>query len=119
MFSNREELAWVAGFFDGEGCCTFKTNGNKNGYERKYAIITVSQVDPEVLEKCRRITGLGQVGGQYKPKQPNCQPSYRWRIQKFEEVQACIAMIWEWLGTKKREQAKRVLSLHGKLLGKG
>ena len=113
MFTNREDLAWVAGFFDGEGSFSLRKQCGK--YSARMA---VAQVDPEVLEKCRRVTGLGKVYGPYQFKSragSKCQPIYIWQATAFESVQALLAMLWAWLGTKKREQARRVLQLHGKI----
>lgn len=109
MFTNREDLAWVSGFFDGEGCFTIR----QNKYGKQYAMVTVSQVHREVLEKCQRITGLGTIGGPYQAKQPNRQPSYRWRMYNFEQVQALLAMMWPWLGSVKRKQAVYTLNRDG------
>jgi hypothetical protein len=102
----REDLAWLAGFFDGEGCCRSYVNHGRYSIQ-----ISVTQAHPEVLERCKRITGLGSVVGPYPTKN---KPLYYWRIYGFEKVQAVIALMWDWLGTQKREQAEEALSLEGK-----
>ena len=109
MFTNREDLAWAAGFFDGEGCFYARKQHGKY-----YATMETDQVDPEVLAKCQRITGLGKVKGPYKQGNVKHQDQWRWQTLGFAHTQALVAMLWTWLGTKKRNQATRVLQLHGK-----
>ena len=107
---NREDLAWVAGLFDGEGCFhAQKANG------KYYLRSQLSQSgSPELLYRCQKITGLGAVGGPYKPTYPRkCKDRFCWAVAGFEQTQALIALLWEWLGTAKREQAVTGLRKHG------
>lgn len=99
---NREELAWAAGFFDGEGC-TMAT-----GLGKRWARISITQVDREVLDRFHRATfGLGEIYGPYGYVKG--QPQLRYTLYGRPNVQAVIAALWPWLGTVKREQARRVL----------
>lgn len=100
---NREELAWAAGFFDGEGCTHVHNIRRKTGKHYKYAAISVGQTD-ESRESLLRLQAL--FGGTiYRHKDVN----HQLRIHGYEKVQAAVAMMWPWLGTIKREQAARVL----------
>ena len=100
---NREELAWAAGFFDGEGGTYI--------YRSRRLTLTISQIHPEVLHRFKdAIGGLGFFGGPYvKRTQPTAQPWWQFRTSRFEHVQAIIAMLWPFLSSVKREQAKRCL----------
>jgi intein-encoded DNA endonuclease-like protein len=49
------DRAYIAGFFDGEGCIT--SYSNKRGRPR----ISMSQNDPEVLHRIQKILGYGNV----------------------------------------------------------
>lgn len=98
---NREELAWAAGFFDGEGCTTFTVN---SGLPTKYPRLSVSQKHEEVLLKFQlAVGGLGTIVVN------RTRGGWIWRCTKFEHVQAVIAMLWPWLGPVKKAQAKRRL----------
>lgn len=108
MHINREDLAWAAGFFDGEGSTLLTKNHGKY-----YARLSVTQCHQEVLQKFQRIVNLGQIAGPHVMKQSQRKDMYYWYVCGFEQTQAVIAFLWEWLGTEKREQAKRVLALHG------
>jgi hypothetical protein len=106
MFTTREDLSWAAGIVDGEGC--FSTNKTRIHFS-----VAQSSRDgiPEILLKLKRVTGLGRIYGPFKDKRTNRQPNYQWQVDGPEKVQAFLAMVWEWLGTIKREQAVHVLQV--------
>jgi hypothetical protein len=103
---SREELAWAAGFFDGEGCFCYSEAG-------RYICISIAQTDREVLDRFRRaVGGLGNILGPYKNRGPGTysrKPQFVYRLNKFEHVQAVAALLWFMLGTQKRNQARRTL----------
>lgn len=98
---NREELAWAAGFFDGEG-----TTYVSRSHGDSYLSVIVSQNDRDILERFQHtVNNLGYVYGPYGPyKNSKSQPTYRWQTKKFEHVQATIAMLWEFLSSAKKQQ---------------
>jgi len=87
------DLAWAAGFYDGEGS-TFLQRPRKT----VKLILTVSQKDTRVLLKLKRILG----GGIYGPY--GGRPCAAWILQGENAYQALMAM-WPHLGAAKREQA--------------
>lgn len=98
---NRENLAWAAGLFDGEG--TIYSNS-------RLILLAVGQVDREVLDEFHTAVGnIGRVSGPYTSSNPNAQLSYRYTASKYETVQAVIAMLWPFLKTVKRKQAEKAL----------
>ena len=104
---NREELAWAAGFFDGEGCFRLHTG--------KYAQIIVNQVHPEVLQRFHHaVHSLGILTGPYTPAGMNSDGSPRramwtYRVTNWVGVQAVYAMLYPFLGSVKCEQGANVL----------
>jgi hypothetical protein len=106
MERKREDLAWVAGFFDGEGCISaVARKGRAAG--RCSLRVSACQVDPELLHRLRSIVGFGNI---------SCAASRRnpisvWRTGSFEEAHAFIAMVWHWLSAKRKKEATRALSL--------
>ena len=110
MEFNREDLAWAAGFLEGEG--TFYCNiqkPKKEGYKPQAAIsLRAVQVEREPLERLARIFPFGRMYGPYKGK-GNKQPHHQWGVHSFEAGQAIIALIWPWLSTKRKEQAKTAI----------
>jgi hypothetical protein len=103
---SREELAWAAGFVDGEGHFGFHpTNVKKISGT---AVLDANQIDRRVLDRLRRYLGMGHINGPYKYRK-NDSPIYTFRIYGFEHVQAAVAMLWPWLGEVKKLQAKTAL----------
>jgi hypothetical protein len=103
---NREELAWAAGFFDGEG--TTYSNG-------RVPRVTVPQADIRPIERFHRaVGGVGKVVFVAPPKNfPSHKPQWHWTVTKFEHAQAVIAMLWPWLSEPKREQATGAFNTYG------
>lgn len=66
----EKELAYIAGFFDGEGCIT--TN-------KQYILINASNAYREPLEFIEKVFG-GYVS-EYQPKNKRYKKSYRWIAQ--------------------------------------
>lgn len=102
---NREELAWAAGFFDGEGC----TRGPSGSSRLR---LTISQAgDTELLERFRRAVGVGAIYGpyQYRHQRLSKKPFCALTIASFETAQHAICCLWPWLGSIKRAQALTAL----------
>lgn len=102
---DREELAWAAGFFDGEGhvrCSLVQ--------EKQYPLlrVEVAQRDPQVLERFQRVIGCGRIYA--INRKPPKNSYYNWHVGRFEHAQAVIALLWTWLSPVKRKQAKVALA---------
>jgi hypothetical protein len=102
------ELAWAAGFFDGEGSTV---HGIVN--ERVTIGISIAQTDERPLTRFKAAVGIGAVNGPYQPKNPKHKPSFAYTVNTFEHTQAVIAMLWRWLCEAKKEQATAALMLAG------
>lgn len=106
---SREELAWAAGFVDGEGHFGFSFVSHKaSNSQQKIIGLSVNQTDVRALQRLREVLKLGRINGPYKYKSTHS-PIWVYHIGSFEEVQSAICKLWPWLGPVKREQAKDVL----------
>jgi hypothetical protein len=106
----QTELAWAAGFFDGEGTITAFID--KAGKNYKYSVIKlqVRQVDKRPLERFIKAVGIKNnwIYGPYT--RPGVgQRIYTIQFATFERVQACVAILWKYLSEPKKEQYKRAL----------
>lgn len=111
---NREELAWAAGFFDGEGHTRgWKRNATATFNAHTRVGLTISQADsPELLERFQRaVGGVGVVYGpyEYRNRRPTQKAFYVFSTATFEHAQHCVCCIWPWLGSIKRAQALKSL----------
>lgn len=99
---NREEIAWAAGFFDGEGCFT-------SGSAGKYPVTRITQADAHVLERFRAAVGVGRVIGPFAPSS-GIKPIYHYVANGAEKTQAIGAMLWVFLSPIKRNQFRERMS---------
>lgn len=96
------ELAWAAGFFDGEGCTT--ANGNPTKFGKAVTVrMSVAQVEIEPLLRFACAVGYGAVRGPYMSK-GNKQPHFQWNVSGAE---CCFVLdrLWPYLGVSKMRQA--------------
>jgi len=119
--ANREDLAWAAGFADGEGSFYTLRQGWRNGKPRQTLRprFEIGQAEPLILEKFREIVGFGaKVNGPYgntkEDAKREAKPQWVYYVSGFEDVQALLAMLWIWLGPTKRKQAIDTLKRSGK-----
>lgn len=105
---NREELAWAAGFFDGEGsftCSEQRWRYSKPMYATLRARLSQDH-DNEAVDKLWESFGL--LGAVYiRPHKNSFR--YSWEVSGFEKVQFVAAAMWPWLCSPKKEQYKAAL----------
>lgn len=111
--TTREEMAWAAGFFDGEGHVGSHVGRLRGRYVRRDLQIAISQTDRQVLDRFREsVGGIGRVGGPFvrSYRNPNERDVYAYQVGRFEYVQAICAMLWQWLSPVKRAQFSSALA---------
>lgn len=108
MTTWREDLAWAAGFFDGEG---HTRASEREGRKAGSLSMIVPQNDKRVLERFQAaLLGMGTITGPHaRPEKKN--EFYVWVLTSAHKCQAAIAMLWEFLDTIKREQAAQALAV--------
>ena len=97
------ELAWAAGFFDGEGSTNISKT--RTGW---YLRISIIQNDREVLDRFHKaLAGLGKVTGpnQYSY---NKNPWYSYSLTGSKAHEA-LNLLFPYLSSVKREQALAVI----------
>jgi hypothetical protein len=101
---DNHDLAWAAGFFDGEGWANRKERGVQSR-------INQAGLDgmPEVLVKFQRIVGLGRLKGPVIEE--GKQPLYHWEATSRPDVNRVAELIGPWLCPVKRAEFERALGL--------
>jgi len=108
---NREQIAWAAGFYEGEGSVTI--SNSSDGCQR--LCLQIWQSSPECLVRFREVFGIGNLGGPYRNNSgwvkhnAPLKPKYCWHISGHQPVQAIIAMMWPWLSEVRRSRAVEML----------
>lgn len=87
--STETELAWAAGFFDGEGWTTVSG---------RYVQIGVTQVEQQPLERFLKAVGWGSISRSRR--------TAAWRVSG-EGAYRVIEALWPYLSDPKREQFLR------------
>jgi hypothetical protein len=105
--ATREELAWAAGFFDGEGCFgSSPAAPTKNGVRRRYLRASLSQkYEPLVIKFCD-VVGVGTINF-YHARATSSQ-AFVWRCTSKNAL-TVAALLWPWLGEQKKADLKRGL----------
>lgn len=99
------ELAWAAGFFDGEG--SLYLNHSRPGYA--YLRLTVDQSDIRpILRFCCAVKN-GIIYGPYQYT-GQTKPFYRVHVGKTKQVFQVIGCLWGYLSEPKREQVTRIIA---------
>lgn len=96
------ELAWAAGFFDGEGSTSLMGRKRKSGERYRYLTVQVSQKDPRPLFRFMGAVGVGQVYGPYASQRDK----YKFQATG-PRAHIVIDLLWPYLSEPKREQATR------------
>ena len=98
----NHELAWAAGFFDGEGWANRQRRGVHSRINQ-----AGSDGIPEVLTKFRRIVGVGRIHGPVIVE--GRQPLYYWDATSQPDLRQVVDRIGPWLCPAKRAEFERTL----------
>ena len=99
----REQLAWVAGVIEGDGCLTMKN-------QRMFPHVSVTMTDEDVIRRLQLWTGLGTVNGPYRPTTGhNKLPMWIWAVGGGAQAYALLIAIWPWLGSRRRARAEELI----------
>lgn len=102
------EVAWAAGFLDGE--CCFHSREAKGKRHAYYMTLTLSvtQKEPELLYRLQSVLGCGVVNGPYT--QEGRYTHYSFRVTGYDKVYAVAKLVWPYLGVHKKRQAKAAIA---------
>lgn len=100
--SKQLELAWAAGFYDGEGC----TSTTRVKGDFRYLNLQVTQSELAPLERFAEAVGIDKIYGPYHTKRKP-----HWRVQATnKEALRVIELLYPYLSTPKRQQFHEALA---------
>lgn len=107
---DRTELAWAAGFWDGEGSA-WLTQAEGRRTAQPQARINQSSMTgvPATLVRFRSAVELGDIKG--PDLKEGREPLFRWVVSRRIEAERLRDLLAPWLGEVKREQFASVLGL--------
>lgn len=104
MTWNREDLAWVAGLFEGEGCIA---------NTHRVPLLRLGTTDFDVLDHFHAVVGCGRLYDMsHTIGHPVWKPAREWQTTTFADTQAIIAAFWPWLGSRRRAKGTEVLGAY-------
>ena len=104
----RENLAWLAGIFEGEGSLSWtkaapvRSDGRHPGGQT--LVFSIGMTDQDVLLTVREIAGLGTLYGPYGPTPPANKPHWTYRASGRSAYALSIAL-WPWLHDRRKANA--------------
>ena len=101
---DTHEIAWAAGFFDGEGCTT--CNGKLENKNPTLCVIISQVYKPNLYRFKKAVLGLGSV------HERSNRTTNEYKVSTFERSQAVISLLWKYLSGDKKAQYKRTLKYY-------
>lgn len=107
----RENIIWLAGLLEGEGCFYLRKQRAGNG--RSVPTISLEMTDRDVVERAKWIAGVGgAIGTKDRSNRPfNAKPIHHWIVQSQWEAAALMYAVFPWLGERRQAKIREVLRL--------
>jgi hypothetical protein len=104
------DLAWMAGFLEGEGY--FVTQTSKRGYVRMR--IGATSTDLDVLEHLQRLVPRSCIQGPYGPTRTSygTKPHWKWILHPRIPVVELAGELRPLMGSRRQEQIDALLRMH-------
>ena len=102
----REDLAWAAGLFEGEGCFSPR---RPSGRKSMHLHAAVTSTDRDVIERFAQILEFGHINYSARKARPHHTPTYRWFVNG-EEVERLYELLEPWLCGRRRARYAELLA---------
>jgi len=111
----QTELAWAAGFFDGEGS-VFCYDHNTRGYLYPTVAIRIGQSgSKEVLVRFNKaVKNLGRIHGPYAHSQPGRKKVYALQVNRYDDILQIAECLWPYLSSVKKKQFNKAFRRHNR-----
>jgi len=108
---NSEQLHWVAGLLEGEGCFQItKTSPKKDGSEvYSHLSVTVNIGDEDIVRRLKEYIGYGNIQGPYLPKKSHWTPMWRFAVQKDSDARKLMQDVLPLMGKRRSAKIKELL----------
>lgn len=103
-----EQLGWVAGFLEGEGC--FRVSGQARCKRLQMRITATQAGDAESLERLCEYTNAGRITGPYEDSRPNTrtQPYYVWTCTRKDDVARIMEAVFPLMSSRRQDKIQKV-----------
>jgi hypothetical protein len=97
--TRKEEIAWAAGFYEGEGCIIYSRSERSSVWR-----ITVVNTDLEPLERFMKVVGAGSIYEVPKKYQAHHKKCFQWQTARSADIYAVVDLLWDHLSARRKEQ---------------
>lgn len=101
---SRENIAWLSGLIEGEGCFQVKTGSSIN--------IIIQMTDKDVLDRAGYIAGCGKVVGPYKTIKSHHKPCWRWKVSNSEHAYALLVAIYPFMASRRSVKIRELVAAY-------
>jgi len=111
------EIAWAAGFFEGEGYFSPNIRQLKDG-PRVYPTMGLKNTDREMLERFHRIIGVGIIRPAYigsQKRRAHHKDAWRWRVTNRTDAEHVLRLLKPWLSPRRLARATEIFDDRGDL----
>jgi hypothetical protein len=99
---SRENIAWCAALFEGEGCINITP---------RTVILKLGMTDEDVVRRFHKLIGIGKVSNPiYHKTVAHYKPHWDWYATGSEKVQAILAAFWPFLGARRQARAVEAIA---------
>ena len=94
---SREDAAWLAGLYDGEGCLS-----QQGKTKHRYWVLAISMTDEDVVRRAYEVTKAGCFMGPLTcPSLAKYKPVYRWSVNSQQAIYEVTRAMLPWLGERR------------------
>ena len=107
-----EEIAWLAGFFEGEGSLDVGHRGpllKRTARIKLVVQISVVSTDRDVLERAQFVSGLGAIYADSQIGPLGTKQIWRWKVCKRADVLSLVSAMRPWLGSRRRQRVDEAI----------
>jgi hypothetical protein len=97
------DIAWAAGIYEGEGCVSRHVTAYNSHHVR------IRMTDEDIIDRLVEIFPFAHKYKYQAKGKPTYKLAYDFCISGAERVQAFLAMIWPWLGERRRRDARAAI----------
>jgi len=102
---SKEEIAWLAGILDAEGCFDFNQNNIK------YLRIRIQMKDRDVVERVQALCGgRGTIRLEKRKKNPNHSDTYKFQVGERTRVEEILKLIYPWMSKRRKQKIDIMLN---------
>lgn len=114
MSENREQLAWLAGFYEGEGNVNGAIYDRGDHYARTIRFNVDQQDESQfsLLKAKKIIMGLGVPENHITFDMNKRSKCWKLRVNRFEDVEKIYLAIWEWLSPRRKAQVQEAFIVY-------